>query len=93
MTILSLGQYDGEIIAPPYNLRELKLIGEYSTILQQCIEAYKTNIFGFGLQPSYRFDYNAESTTDDLRRKADEEWTRLEEFVRYLNYDEKWKSF
>jgi PBSX family phage portal protein len=82
------GQYDGEIIAPPYSLRELKLIGEYSTILQQCIEAYKTNIFGFGLQPQYRFDYNAESTTDDLRKKADEEWTRLEEFVRYLNYDE-----
>jgi PBSX family phage portal protein len=83
-----LGQYDGEIIAPPYNLRELKLIGEYSTILQQCIEAYKTNIFGFGFQPQYRFDYNAESTTDELRKKADEEWTRLEEFYRYLNYDE-----
>jgi PBSX family phage portal protein len=82
------GQYSGEIIAPPYNLTELKLIGEYSTILQQCIEAYKTNIFGFGFQPQYRFDYNAESTTDDLRKKADEEWTRLEEFVRYLNYDE-----
>lgn len=82
------GQYHGEIIAPPYNLKELKLIGEYSTILQQCIEAYKTNIFGFGFLPQYRFDYNAESTSDDLRKKADEEWSRLEEFTRYLNYDE-----
>lgn len=82
------GQYSGEIIAPPYNLKELKLIGEYSTIIQQCIEAYKTNILGFGFQPKYRFDYNAESTTEGLKKKADEEWTRLEEFTRYLNYDE-----
>jgi PBSX family phage portal protein len=81
-------QYNGEILAPPYNLKELKLIGEYSTIIQQCVEAYKTNILGFGFQPKYRFDYNAESTRDDLRKKADEEWTRLEEFYRYLNYDE-----
>lgn len=82
------GQYAGEIIAPPYNLKELKLIGEYSTILQQCIDAYKTNIFGFGFQPQYRFDYNAESTTEEMRNKADAEWSRLEEFVQYLNYDE-----
>ncbi|MFD0825842.1 phage portal protein [Neobacillus sp. M.A.Huq-85] len=80
------GQYNREILIPPYNLKELKLIGEYSTILQQCIEAYKTNIFGFGFQPQYRFDYNAAS--EGLQKKADEEWTRLEEFVRYLNYDE-----
>lgn len=79
---------NGDIIQPPYNLKELKLIGEYSTIIQQCIDAYKVNIVGFGLQPKYRFDYNAKDTTEDIRKKADIEWTRLEEFVRYLNYDE-----
>ncbi|OES45820.1 phage portal protein [Domibacillus iocasae] len=80
--------YDGDIIEPPYNLKELKLIGEYSTILQQCVEAYRVNILGFGLVPKYRFDYNSKDTKDDLKTKADEEWTRLEEFIRYLNYDE-----
>lgn len=80
--------YDGEIIPPPYNLTELKLIGEYSTILQQCVEAYRVNILGFGLVPAYRFDYNAKDTLDNRKKAADTEWTRLEEFYRYLNYDE-----
>ncbi|MCY8352531.1 phage portal protein, partial [Bacillus haynesii] len=30
---------ENDIIAPPYNLKELKSIAEYSTILQQCIHA------------------------------------------------------
>ncbi|AGK52023.1 phage portal protein [Bacillus sp. 1NLA3E] len=80
--------YSGEIIAPPYNLKELKLIGEYSTIIQQCVEAYKVNILGFGFIPKYRFDYNTDDTSNELKTLADKEWTRLEEFVRYLNYDE-----
>lgn len=80
--------YDGEIIPPPYNLVELKLIGEYSTILQQCVEAYRVNILGFGLVPEYRFDYNAKDTPDERKKTADAEWTRLEEVYRYLNYDE-----
>jgi PBSX family phage portal protein len=82
------GLYTGEIVRPPYNLRELKLIGEYSTIIEQCIGAYKTNILGFGFQPEYRFDYNSKDTPDDLKKAADQEWSRLEEFMRYLNYDE-----
>lgn len=36
------------VIEPPYNIKELKQIAEYSTILQQCIDTYKTNILGFG---------------------------------------------
>ena len=82
------GLYDGEILPPPYNLNELKQIGEYSTIIQQCIEAYRVNILGFGFTPNYLFDYNAEATPDEMRKQADLEWTRLEEFVRFLNYDE-----
>lgn len=80
--------YDGEIISPPYNLVELKLIGEYSTILQQCVEAYRVNILGFGMVPDYRFDYNAKDVPNERKKKAEVEWTRLEEFYRYLNYDE-----
>ncbi|MEM1505933.1 phage portal protein [Domibacillus sp. 8LH] len=80
--------YNDDIIEPPYNLKELKLIGEYSTILQQCVEAYRVNILGFGFEPTYRFDYNAKDTKEELRTAADAEWVRLEEFLRYLNYDE-----
>lgn len=79
---------DSEIIPPPYNLKELKLMGEYSTILQQCIEAYKINLFGFGFQPKYRFDYNSKDTKNETRLAADKEWIRLEEFIRYANYDD-----
>ncbi|KIL72535.1 phage portal protein [Bacillus badius] len=80
--------YGDDVIEPPYNLKELKLIGEYSTILQQCVEAYRVNILGFGMVPDYRFDYNAQDTPDEQKKTADAEWTRLEEFYRYLNYDE-----
>ena len=52
------------LIEPPYNITELKQIAEYSTILQQCIDAYKTNILGFGLGVEYTFDFNAEDAPE-----------------------------
>lgn len=80
--------YGDDIVQPPYNLKELKAIGEYSTIIQQCIDAYKTNIVGFGFQPEYVFDMNDDTLSTEEKRAAEEEWIRLEEFIRYLNYDE-----
>ena len=76
------------LIEPPYNITELKQIAEYSTILQQCIDAYKTNILGFGLGVEYTFDFNAEDAPKAKKSAAEKEWTRLEELVRYMNYDE-----
>ncbi|MED3353093.1 phage portal protein, partial [Bacillus thuringiensis] len=39
------GMYDTDgIIPPPHNIKELKNIAEYSSILQQCVEAMTTNI-------------------------------------------------
>jgi PBSX family phage portal protein len=78
--------YTDEIIKPPYNPKELKRMKEYSTILGQCIEAYATNIAKFGLHVQYREDYNAASK--ELKQKMDEEWTQLQEFIRYLHFDE-----
>ncbi|KRU15119.1 phage portal protein [Bacillus pumilus] len=77
-----------DVIEPPYNIKELKQIAEYSTILQQCIDAYKTNILGFGLGIEYVFDFNAENAPEAKKSAAEKEWTRLEELVRYMNYDE-----
>ncbi|WP_178897051.1 phage portal protein [Bacillus altitudinis] len=81
--------YDADdVIEPPYNIKELKQMAEYSTILQQCIDAYKTNILGFGLGIEYVFDFNAENAPEAKKSAAEKEWTRLEELVRYMNYDE-----
>lgn len=77
-----------DVIEPPYNIKELKQMAEYSTILQQCIDAYKTNILGFGLGIEYVFDFNAENAPEAKKDEAEKEWTRLEEFARYMNYDE-----
>lgn len=81
--------YDADdVIEPPYNIKELKQMAEYSTILQQCIDAYKTNILGFGLGVEYTFDFNAENASEEKKKAAEKEWTQLEEFARYMNYDE-----
>lgn len=78
----------GDIVEPPYNLKELKLIGEYSSILQQCVDAYKTNIIEFGIEPDYKLDINSEDIKKEVKEQAEAEWTRLDEFIRYLNMDE-----
>ncbi|WP_404407717.1 phage portal protein [Jeotgalibacillus malaysiensis] len=83
-----LDAYGKDIIEPPYNLKELDLIAEYSTIMQQCIDAYKTNIVNFGFSPEYSFDYNADEVTDEKKNTADSQWTQLEEFIKYIHYDE-----
>jgi PBSX family phage portal protein len=80
--------YNNEVIEPPYNLKELKRIAEYSTILQQCVDAYRTNIVGFGFQPEYTFDINAKGVSENEKKQAENEWIRLEEFIKYLHFDE-----
>jgi PBSX family phage portal protein len=82
-----VGAY-GDIIEPPFNLKELKLIGEYSSILQQCVDAYKTNIVEFGIEPEYKLDINAEDIDKGVKEAAEKEYTLLDEFTRYLNLDE-----
>ncbi|MGJ9460108.1 phage portal protein [Oceanobacillus sp. CF4.6] len=78
----------GEIISPPYNLAELKTIGEYSSILQQCIDAYKTNMIEFGIEADYKLDINADDIDKSTKEYAEKENVRLEEFIRYLTLDE-----
>lgn len=74
------------ILRPPYVMKELKLIAEHSSILQQCVDAYATNIVSFGMIPSYAFDYRA---ADKMKQnKADEEWDILSFFLKYLSFDE-----
>ncbi len=81
----SMYENDG-ILAPPYNVKELKKIAEYSSILQQCVEAMTTNIACFGLTPEYSFDYRG--AKPEIQKKADVEWERLRFFLKYLNFEE-----
>lgn len=69
--------YDSNILPPPYNLKELKMIAEYSTILQQCVDAYRTNIVGFGFDFEYSFDVNSPDVTNEEKTEAESEWTKL----------------
>lgn len=73
--------YGEDIISPPYNLIELKTIAEYSTILQQCIDAYRVNITGFGFDVEYTFDVNSSDCSPDKKARAEKNWMKLESFT------------
>lgn len=68
-------------ISHPVDMRGLKELVDNSTILPQCIKAYKNNIAGFGLSVHYMSDYEEE--TEEMKA----EWTRLEEIINLLNMD------
>ncbi|WP_430742668.1 phage portal protein [Bacillus atrophaeus] len=81
-------RYTENMIEPPYNLKELKMIAEYSTMLQQCVDAYRTNILGFGFDLKYSKDINSDEVDSAEKTAADKEWQQLEEFIKYLHFDE-----
>lgn len=85
------GMYeDGAILEPLYNPEALTRLSESSDILQQCIDAYKTNIVGFGVD----FEYDIDIDKEDKGVKAilDREWSRYENFFKYCNLDESFTS-
>ena len=56
-----------EWISHPVDMRGLKELVDDSTILPQCIKAYKNNIAGFGLSVHYMSDYDEE--TEEMKEK------------------------
>ena len=68
-------------VDPPADLFGLKVMVSQSSILPQCIRAYKNNIAGFGIGIRYKADY-AEETAE-----MKSEFTRAEEIVELLNMD------
>lgn len=68
-------------ITPPTDLRGFLALVEESTILPQCISAYKNNIAGFGLGIRYRDD-TAEETPEMI-----DEYNKAEEIIDLLNVD------
>ena len=68
-------------ISHPVNMYGLKELVDNSTILPQCIKAYKSNIAGFGISIHYREDYEKE--TPEMKA----EWTQAERTIALLNMD------
>jgi len=69
-------------ITPSIDMRGLKAMVSHSTILPQCIRAYKNNIAGFGIAIDYKEDYKGEETAE-----MKSEWDRADEALSLLNMD------
>lgn len=52
-----------------FDLNGLRQMVDHSTILPQCISAYRSNIAGFGIDIRYREDFNKE--TDEMKKEFD----------------------
>lgn len=81
---------DGAILEPLYNPESLTRLSESSDILQQCIDAYKTNIVGFGVD--FKYDIDVDKENKEIKTALDKEWARYENFFKYCNLDESFTS-
>ncbi|MDN8592034.1 phage portal protein [Paenibacillus sp. 11B] len=82
------GNSFGDLITPPYNPTDLIEMSKESTVLPQCIDAYKQNIagFGFGLQ------YKKDDTNVDETPEMKAEWDRVKELLQFFNFDKPFKD-
>lgn len=75
----------GDWITPPNDLRGLRNLVKNSTILPQCIRAYKNNIAGFGI--GIRYIADGEETTEKAA-----EYSRAQEIIELLNIEQDTKE-
>lgn len=74
-----------EWLYPPTDMRGLKELEQNSSILPQCIRAYKNNIAGFGIGVRYKEDIEE---TPEMAA----EYTRAEELLELLNFEQDTKE-
>ncbi|WP_144616308.1 phage portal protein [Bacillus cereus] len=75
------------IITPPYRIEDLQQIKENSTILGQCIDAYKRNIAGFGHEMQYK--QNDIDETNEMKS----EWTYVDtEVIPFFSFEKPFKE-
>lgn len=75
-----------EWIEPPLPMYGFKVMVDNSTILPQCIRAYKQNICGFGINVKYK-----EGDQSDTP-EAQDEWNRVQDIVNLFTIDEDTKE-
>jgi len=74
-----------DFISHRTDLRGFKTLVSNSTILPQCIKAYKNNIAGFGIGVRYKHD---EEETPEMKA----EWDKITEVLQFLNLDQDTKE-
>lgn len=74
-----------DVIAPPYDFSSLQLLCEQSSILQQCIDAYKINIAGFGLESVIKEDLS--NSNDETKKAYEKERSKLKDYLNYINLE------
>lgn len=75
----------GDWLTPPLDLLGLRTLAKNSSILPQCIRAYKNNIAGFGIGIRYKED--VEETPEMA-----EEFSRAQEIIEMLNLEQDTKE-
>ena len=81
---ISAASYD--FLTPPVNQDGLSTLVSESTILPQCIRAYKNNIAGFGIGIRYTTDTDAE--TEEMKAEK----ARAEDIIELMNLDQDTKE-
>ncbi len=75
----------GDWMMPPTDLHGLSVLVKHSTILPQCIRAYKNNIAGFGIGVRYVEDVEE---TQEMKQ----EFTKAQEIIELLNIEQDTKE-
>ena len=74
----------------PYNFDGLEALVEHSTILPQCITAYKNNVCGFGLSIDYLDEYK--QWDEEEHPEIAEEYTAVQRILELLSLDQDTKD-
>lgn len=80
----------GDWIEHPYSFDGLEALVEHSTILPQCITAYKNNVCGFGLSIDYLDEYK--QWDEEEHPEIADEYTRVQRIVDLLSLDQDTKD-
>ena len=80
----------GDWIEHPYSFDGLEALEEHSTILPQCITAYKNNVCGFGLSIDYLDEYK--QWDEEEHPEIADEYTRVQRIVDLLSLDQDTKD-
>ena len=75
----------GDWITPPLELNGLRSLVRNSTILPQCVRAYKNNVAGFGIGVRYKDDITE-------TEEAAAEFTRAQSIIELLNIEQDTKK-
>ncbi len=74
----------GSYINPPFPMTELRKLKTMSTILGQCITAYKRNIVGFG----WALQYTEDAGQQDESPEMVTEWNAVRDAIKYFQFEQ-----